>query len=123
MLGCIDTEPNVLFCLFLTEMLGRADSVCRVIDRVGNYKILRNNGGYIVSNIKGEYKNHGHFKKLKTCYTIIRIMGKKQVPRSKYLKGSVLRISTDERYKEKVKRKLKKDKEKQVYINFGYRKG
>ncbi len=95
----------------------------RVIDRVGDYKIIRNNSGYVVSNANGEYKNHGHFKRLKTCYTIFRIMEKKQVPRSKYLKGSVLRISTDERYKENVKRKLKKDKEKQVYINCRYRKG
>ncbi len=109
------------FVFFWEETTGRADSVCRVIDRVGAYKILRNNSGYIVSNTKGEYKNHGHFKRLKTCYTIIRIMDKKQVPRSNYLKGSVLRISTDRRYKEKVRRKMRKDKNKQTYINYGFR--
>lgn len=95
--------------------------MCRVVDRVGGYKILQNGNGFIVSNTKGEYKNHGHFKRLKTCYTIIRIIGKKQVPRSKYLKGSVLRISTDEKYKERVRHKMRKDKNKQVYINYGYR--
>ena len=93
--------------------------MCRVVDRVGDYKILQNGNGFIVSNVKCEYKNHGHFKRLKTCYTIIRIIEKKQVPRSKYLKGSVLRISTDEKYKERVKRKMRKDK--QVYRNYGYR--
>ncbi len=99
----------------------RADNVCRVINRFGDYKILQYGNEFIVSNTKGEYKNHGHFKRLKTCYTIIRIIEKKQVPRSKYLKGSVLRISTDEIYKEKVRRKMRKDKNKQVYINYGYR--
>ena len=63
--------------------------MCRVIDHIGIYKILQDSRGYVVSNTSGSYSNHGHFKQLKTCYTmIIKLMQKKRtVPKSKYLKG------------------------------------
>jgi len=44
-------------------------------------------------------------------------MKKNIVPFSDYLRTSVLRISTDEKYIEKVKIKMEKDKEKEHYIN------
>jgi hypothetical protein len=44
-------------------------------------------------------------------------MREKKVPFSKYLQGSVLRISLDEDYKSKVKRRINKMKNKQKYIN------
>ena len=92
------------------------DALCRVIDQVGDYKILKASQGYIVKNVKGSYKNHGHFKQLKTCYLIIDLIRKRQVPRSRYLRGATLRISTDKNYIEKVKRKIEKDRNKQKYI-------
>ena len=91
--------------------------MCRVVDQVGDYKILRASRSYIVKNVKGEHSNHGHFKRLKTCYLIIKLMQKRQVPRSKYLRGAAIRISTDKDYVNKVKRKIEKDKDKQKYIN------
>ena len=91
--------------------------MCRVIDQVGDYKILKASRSYIVKNVKGEYSNHGHFTQLKTCYLIIKLIRKRQVPRSKYLRGAALRISTDKDYVNKVKRKIEKDRNKQKYIN------
>lgn len=91
--------------------------MCRVIDQVGDYKILKASRSYIVKNVKGGYNNHGHFKKLDICYLIIKLLQKRQVPRSKYLRGAALRISTDKDYVNKAKRKIKKDRNKQKYIN------
>jgi hypothetical protein len=91
--------------------------VCRVIDQVGDYKILKASRSYIVKNAKGGYDNHGHFKQLKTCYLIIDLIRKRQVPRSKYLRESVIRISIDINYVNKVKRKIEKDRNNQKYIN------
>lgn len=89
----------------------------RVIDQIGDFKILKTSQGYIVKNVKGKYENHGHFKKLDTCYVIIKLINKRQVPRSKYLRGSALRLSLDKKYLSKVKRKINKDKNKQRYVN------
>lgn len=93
--------------------------MCRVIDQVGIYKILQDGKGYIVSNTAGEYRHHGHFKRLKTCYTIIKLIQKRTVPKSKYLRGSALRISTDKYYIDKVNRKIEKDKDRTYYSNIG----
>lgn len=68
-------------------------------------------------NKKGKYKNHGHFRKFNTCLKMIQIMNKKLVPKSSYLRNSALRISTDEKYKEKIEIKIEKDKQKKYYVN------
>lgn len=91
--------------------------MCRVIDQIGIYKILKTRNDYIVKNTKGKYNNHGHFKKAKTCYTIIKLIQRNQVPTSHYLRGSALRISTDNKYISKVQRKIDKDNSRQHYIN------
>ena len=91
--------------------------MCRVVDQVGDYKILRASQGYIVKNLNGDYKNHGHFSQLKTCCLIIKLIQKRQVPRSKYLREAAIRISTNKDYVNKVKHKIQKDKNKQKYIN------
>ena len=90
--------------------------MCKVVDYVGHYKILKAHNGYIVSNTKASYKHHGHFKKLKTCYIIIKLIQRGQVPRSDYLRGSALRISTNDKYIDKVNRKIAKDKNKQKCV-------
>ena len=91
--------------------------MCRVADQVGDYKILKASRSYIVKNVKGEYSNHGHFRRLKTCYLIIKLIQTQQVPKSKYLSEAAIRISTDIDYINKVKRKIEKDRDKQKYIN------
>lgn len=94
-----------------------SDALCRVIDRVGDYKILEASRDYLVVNTKGKYKNHGHFRRLKTCYLIIKLIQTQQVPKSKYLREAAIRISTDIDYINKVKRKIEKDRNNQKYIN------
>lgn len=44
-------------------------------------------------------------------------MERQTVPKSNYLRESVLRISTDKKYKEKVRIKVEKDAQKKMYIN------
>lgn len=82
-----------------------------------DYKILQNSRGYILINTKGGYENHGYMKKIGTCLLLIKLMEKKQVPYSKYLQEAALRISTDEKYKEKILIKQQKDKNKTRYVN------
>ena len=93
-----------------------ADALCRVVDRIGDYKILQTSKDYVVRNTKGVYDNHGHFYGLDICYTIIDLMQKQTVPKSKYLRGSALRISTNDKYIDKVNRKIAKDKNKQKFV-------
>ena len=73
--------------------------------------------GHVLINSLGKYENHGHIKKLKTCKMLIELMEKEIVPDSDYLRESVLRISLNEKYKEKVRNKIKKDKNKIWYHN------
>ena len=47
----------------------------------------------------------GHFQKLSTCYTLIRLMQKKKIPRSAYLLEAARRITTDAKYKETLELK------------------
>lgn len=81
------------------------------------YKIIHNNRNYVLINLKGTYKNHGHVKRENTCHMLIRLMRKGTVPKSRYLQDAVLRISTDQKYIEKVLAKQEKLKNKQYYIN------
>lgn len=91
--------------------------MCRVVDQVGDFKILTTSRGYVVKNINGSYDNHGHFRKLGTCYKIIKMVQRKQVPNSKYLRESAIRLSLDTRYTDRVKRKIAKDRDKPRYYN------
>lgn len=82
-----------------------------------DYKIIHNNRNYTLINLKGIRENHGHFKKFDTCLMLIRLMKDQIVPRSKYLQNAVLRISTDEKYKQKILNKQKKLRNKPQYMN------
>ncbi|OSA89116.1 UNVERIFIED_ORG: hypothetical protein B2H93_16805 [Clostridium botulinum] len=89
--------------------------MCMVINKIDNYEILKVHNGYIVKNLNGKYENHGHFKKLDTCYLIIDLVKNKKIPRSKYLIGSAIRLTTDEKYKNTLE--LKRNKLKDTYYN------
>lgn len=82
-----------------------------------NYKVIHNNRNYVLINLKGEYENHGHLKKLSTCLMLIKLMKNNIVPKSKYLQYAVLRISLDEKYKENVSIKQDKNRNRMLYIN------
>ena len=89
----------------------------RIIYADDKYKILKNYSGCVLINKKGKYKNHGHFRKKETCFLMIKLMEKKEVPKSSYLRESALRISLDEKYKKNIQIKIKKDSNKKYYTN------
>lgn len=73
-------------------------------------------GHHIIINTKGKYENHGHVKHLGSCKKLLKLMDKKTVPHSTYLRGTVLRISLDEKYKQTVLHKIEKDSQKPKFI-------
>lgn len=81
------------------------------------FKILQGGRGFILINTEGEYKNHAHLKAEKTCMMLIRLIERKIVPKSSYLRESCRRLTLDTEYKEKIERKQAKDKEKPAYFN------
>jgi hypothetical protein len=89
----------------------------RVIRVINEYKILQKERDYIVVNTNGKYENHGHFKNLSACYTIIKLMQKKTIPKSDYLLEAARRITTDSAYREALTIKQKKNKQRQRYFN------
>ncbi|MCK9444596.1 MAG: hypothetical protein M0Q14_08725 [Tissierellaceae bacterium] len=89
----------------------------RVIGVVSEYKILQNERDYIVVNTKGNYDNHGHFKKLSTCYLIIRLMQKRTIPKKSFMLEAARRITIDQKYKQVLEMKQEKNKQRQRYFN------
>jgi hypothetical protein len=89
----------------------------RVVGVINEYKILQNERDYVVVNTNGEHENHGHFKKLSTCYTIIKLIQKKTIPKSDYLLEAAKRITTDAKYKQTLELKQEKNKQRQYYFN------
>lgn len=74
-------------------------------------------GHHVIINTMGRYENHGHLKKLQTAKLVINLIENKIVPKSGYLRGTVLRISLDEKFNEDVRKKISKDKNKPHYYN------
>jgi len=89
----------------------------RVVDVINEYKILQKERDYIVVNTNGKYENHGHFKKLSTCYVIIRLLQRKTIPNKPFMIEAAKRITTDSAYKEALTIKQKKNKQRQYYFN------
>jgi hypothetical protein len=83
----------------------------------GIYKVIRDSKGYVLINTIGEYKSHGHLKSLHIAKKVIKMMKKGTVPDSDYLRGTVLRVSTDKAYIDKVNQKIIKDRNKLGFIN------
>lgn len=91
--------------------------MAKFIDMIDGYKILQNKRDYIVVNTNGKYENHGHFKKLSTCYVIIRLLQRKTIPNKPFMLEAARRITIDEKYKEVLTIKQKKNKQRQYYFN------
>ena len=91
--------------------------MAKYIDQIGEYQIVATNKDFIAKNLKGEYENHGHFKKLSTCYVIIRLVRRKTIPKKPYMIEAAKRITTDEKYKRDLINKQKKNKQRQHYFN------
>ncbi|MBU5669645.1 hypothetical protein KQI68_07300 [Peptoniphilus sp. MSJ-1] len=90
-----------------------------VVYKDKKYTVKKNRYGFILCNNHGDYDNHGHFKRFNTCMLLIGLMESNVVPDSEYLRQSVLRISIDEKYLNKVKTKMDKGTKKYININKG----
>ena len=56
-------------------------------------------------------------KKENTAHLLAKLIKKKKVPKSKYLRESAKRITMDKKYIEKIEIKEDKNKQKQYYFN------
>lgn len=83
------------------------------------FKIIQSKDYVTVVNINGAYENHTHLKRMSTARMLIKLMKKKVVPKSEYLRESVKRCTLDERYIKDIDNKIAKDKNKQNYHNVG----
>jgi len=72
---------------------------------------------YVLINKKGKVENHTHLKKKDTCYLLIKLVCRKEIPRSPYLRTSAKRISRNKKYIKEIEIKEEKDKQKQHYFN------
>ena len=89
----------------------------RVVGVIDEYKILETARDYIIVNTNGKYENHGHFKKLSTCFVLIRLMQTKTIPNKPFMLEAARRITTDATYKEVLSNKQQKNKQRQYYYN------
>ena len=87
------------------------------MDRKEHFKIIGESGNYIVINTKGGYEHHTHLKNYHTCELLIKLVCKKVVPNTPYMRSSGKRISRDKKYIQKIDNKIRKDKNKTKYIN------
>lgn len=72
-------------------------------------------------NTAGEYKHHTHLKKRNTCELLIKLIERKEVPRSSYMRSSAKRVTLDIDYITAINHKIEKDKQKPKYYNKGGR--
>lgn len=57
-------------------------------------RILEYRNEYVVVNKAGKYCNHTHLKKRSTCELLIKLIKRKEVPRSSYLRTSAKKSNT-----------------------------
>lgn len=86
------------------------------------YIIFKVKEGYVIYNAKKEFsKGHTHFKNFNASCTLIDIILKKKIPKSTnfYFLDSIIRLSTDESYIEKIEeyKETKQAKTKNKYRN------
>lgn len=93
--------------------------MARVVDVIGDYKIIRTPNDYIVINTKGEYRHHSHVKKESTARLLVKLVTRKTMPRSDYLVEAARRITLDESYRHELELKQKKDRQRYVNVNRG----
>lgn len=75
-------------------------------------------GNYVtVVNINGSYDNHCHVDTYDTALMFVKLVEKKRVPDSDYLRESALRVSINPKYIQKIEIKIAKDKDKTKYVN------
>lgn len=103
------------------------------MDKYSHFKIIDNDTYYTIENVKAnDFDNfHTHInkksnkpskrnkkdrKKDSLCSMLIRLICRKQVPKSDYLRESAKRISRDEKYIQDIDNKIEKDRDRQKYV-------
>lgn len=86
------------------------------MDKYSDFKVFPYRNHYILSNKYGDESHHTHIKSSKTCWTLVKLICKCEVPRSDYLRESARRVSRNEKYIQKINIKEEKDSDKQKYI-------
>lgn len=89
----------------------------RVVGVIDEYKILETSRDYIIVNTNGKYENHGHFKKLSTCFVLIRLLQRKTIPNKPFMIEAARRITVDATYEQVLANKQQKNKQRQYYFN------
>jgi len=87
------------------------------VDDVESFKILDCGNYFTVVNVNGEEENHAHVKRRSTAELLVRLVKKKRVPYSSYLRTSAKRLTLSSKYIRDINVKIKKDKNKQSYYN------
>lgn len=91
-------------------------TISKIVYVKDHYVVKEGRRGYTIYNTRKDFdEGHGHIGSQDTCEMLIKLMGRNIVPDSPYLRQTVLRISTDDKYIDKVKRKIEKDRDKQRY--------
>ena len=80
------------------------------------FEIKHNTHGYIVIRKGGLYSQHAHIKTLRICNELVKLIECNKLPKSKYLRGSCLRLLTESEY-----RQLRENKQRYININKGAR--
>lgn len=71
-----------------------------------NFKIYKARNGFILHNKNMDFKSgHTHVQKFETCMVIIKLVERKQIPKShsKHFLESILRVCNDKRYINTIK--------------------
>lgn len=92
------------------------------LDKISDFKISDCGDYFTIENVKAnDFENyHTHINKNKkkkknkdgTCRMLIKLICSKQVPKSKYLQTSAMRLSRDSKYIDKILIKREKDSQK-----------
>jgi len=70
--------------------------MCKVIDQVGEYKVLQTSRDYVVVNTEKEYSNHAHFRSRKDINCLLKLLRSGTKPHGQYMKTAAKRLLGDE---------------------------
>lgn len=96
--------------LEITQVLFFLCVDARGVNYMDQFSIIHGGDHFVIINVKGERRNHTHIKKRGTCQLLIRLVYRKQVPRSSYLRESAKRITLDTDYIKRIDETIEQDK-------------
>ena len=63
-----------------------------------DFKILKSKRDSVLIRKGLEYKNHSHFRRRDGCYTLMSLYRRKLIPKRRYYREAMQRITTEEEY-------------------------